>query len=345
METKKPLVQSRLDFWLIPNKLQDVIKDTGIKPAISTDHSLIYLNMQTNCIDNSLGPSYWKFNSSLCEDVNYSSSLRNIAPTWFLEYESISDDRIRWELIKFEIRKFAQNYCKQKAKDNRARLKNIENTVNELEIKLGEDPSVENKDAWINAKNNLEAEYDHITQGIMIRTRADWVEQGEKSNKYFLGLEKTNKNKSTIRTILTNDNKNTHDQKRILCEIKDYYKLLYDNKDENLNSEESKLFLNENMIPKLSSEDQQTCEGLLTMDECFKTLNTFKNNKSPGNDGLTAEFYKAWWHLFGIYLVNSLNSSYQKGELSNSQNQGIITLILKKIKIKGLLRATALLLY
>ena len=67
-------------------------------------------------------------------------------------------------------------------------------------------------------------------------------------------------------------------------------------------------------------------------------LNTFKNNKAPGNDGLTAEFYKQWWHLFGELLVNNLNASYHCGELTNSQKQGIITLILKKGKDKRMVR-------
>ena len=76
------------------------------------------------------------------------------------------------------------------------------------------------------------------------------------------------------------------------------------------------------------------CDGVLTADECFEVLNTFKKNKSPGNEGLTAEFYISFWHLFGKILVESLNKSYQIGELSNSQKQGVITLILKQGKDK-----------
>ena len=96
-------------------------------------------------------------------------------------------------------------------------------------------------------------------------------------------------------------------------------------------------FFDEDAVPKLSYEQQQLCEGLLSVDECFNVLNTFMNNKAPGNDGLTAEFYKQWWNLFGEYLLNSLNASYASnycGELTNSQKQGIITLILKKGKDK-----------
>ena len=63
-------------------------------------------------------------------------------------------------------------------------------------------------------------------------------------------------------------------------------------------------------------------------------LHTFKNDKAPDNDGLTAKFYKTFWHLFGKDVVGSLNTSFECGELSNSQNQGVITLILKKGKDK-----------
>ena len=52
--------------------------------------------------------------------------------------------------------------------------------------------------------------------------------------------------------------------------------------------------------------------------------------KSPGNDGLTAEFYKTSWNLLGQQLTDSLNYSFEHGELSTSQKQAIIKLIDKK---------------
>ena len=70
-----------------------------------------------------------------------------------------------------------------------------------------------------------------------------------------------------------------------------------------------------------------------------------KKNKTPGNDGLTIEFYVAFWSLIGKPLVDCINYSYKFGELSSSQKQVIITLIEKKkerikekLKIGGLYR-------
>ena len=51
---KNPLIQSRLDLWLVPNSMQDAVKNTGISPA--------HLD---NVQNKTRGPSYWKFNNSL----------------------------------------------------------------------------------------------------------------------------------------------------------------------------------------------------------------------------------------------------------------------------------------
>ena len=84
--------------------------------------------------------------------------------------------------------------------------------------------------------------------------------------------------------------------------------------------------------PKLTDSMRETCEGQLTYSECFKVLSTFSNDKTPGNDGLTVEFYKFFWSEIGTFLVDSLNYAYFHGELSNSQKQAVITLIEKKDK-------------
>ncbi len=67
----------------------------------------------------------------------------------------------------------------------------------------------------------------------------------------------------------------------------------------------------------------------LTLDECEKTLSMFKNNKSPGNDGLTIEFYKAFWKKLGSELKECFNYCYDHGELTVTQRQAIISLIEK----------------
>ena len=61
-------------------------------------------------------------------------------------------------------------------------------------------------------------------------------------------------------------------------------------------------------------------------------------NKSPGSDGLPAEFYKVFWKDIRRHLLNAFNYAYTKGLLSVTQRRGLITLILKKNKPMNLIK-------
>ena len=97
-------------------------------------------------------------------------------------------------------------------------------------------------------------------------------------------------------------------------------------------------YLNSINIPCLTDSDTQSCEGRLTVKECWDALRSMKNNKSPGNDGITKEFLEYFWGKLGTFLVSTLNHSFEKGELAASQKQAIITLIKKKDKDKRLIK-------
>ena len=78
-------------------------------------------------------------------------------------------------------------------------------------------------------------------------------------------------------------------------------------------------------INKINEEEKNKCEGLLTQYECGLSLKNMNDNKSPGSDGITVEFYKIFWNDLKSFLTASLNYSLQMGELTDLQKQGIIT--------------------
>ena len=43
----------------------------------------------------------------------------------------------------------------------------------------------------MNCKDQLEGIYDDIAEGIKVRSKCQWYEEGEKSTNFFLNLEKT----------------------------------------------------------------------------------------------------------------------------------------------------------
>jgi hypothetical protein len=79
-----------------------------------------------------------------------------------------------------------------------------------------------------------------------------------------------------------------------------------------------------------------SCEGPLTHGECWTAISQMANGKSPGRDGLPAEFYKEFFPQFGSWFTNIANAQLAKS-LSSSQRLGIITLLPKKDSDKCLL--------
>ena len=277
---------------------------------------------------------YWKFNASLLDDSDFVWLITENVPVWLEEFTEVDDKRVLWDLIKYRIRQVTIKYSKEKANARREKLKTVEDSLKQCEDECSRDPSPDNVEKLENLKIEYESLYEHLLKGVIIRSRATWYEYGEKSNKYFSNLETHRKSKSCIRKVYTEDGFLTSDPKKIMKEFEGFYSSLYTRDNLKASDEVLNSFLRSQGIPRLSDEDAVVCEGRLTLTECFKSLHSFQNNKSPGNDGLTVEFYTAFWESLGELLVDSLSCSYDRGELSNSQKQAIITLIEKKDKDK-----------
>ena len=181
------------------------------------------------------------------------------------------------------------------------------------------------------AKKELDVIYNHITDGIILRPRARWYEEGEKSTKYFLSLEKSNKVRTHIRRLLRCESSTEEliNPKIIQSEIKLFYSKLYERRTQKTEQEYLN-FLVELNTPKLSVDDQKSCEGKLTVTEFWNALSAVQKNKTPGKDGLAQEFYVCFFKELGKLLVQTLNFSYENSELSTTQKQAVITLIHKK---------------
>ena len=85
-------------------------------------------------------------------------------------------------------------------------------------------------------------------------------------------------------------------------------------------------------IPQISDDSKSKCKEPFHEHELLKALKMMKNGKSPGTDGLIAEFYKFFWTDLKCILLASLNYGLRTGRLSLEQRRGILTLIPKKDK-------------
>ena len=84
------------------------------------------------------------------------------------------------------------------------------------------------------------------------------------------------------------------------------------------------------LLPKLQEEQVLKCEGEITESKLFKSLKSMKNDKSPGNNGLTKEFYETFWEEIKAPFFNLIRKSFLTEEKSISQKQAVIKLIEKR---------------
>ena len=127
------------------------------------------------------------------------------------------------------------------------------------------------------------------------------------------------------------DGKLIEEKKEVLKQIKLFYEKLYTTKGPSqLN------YLDKIELPTLSMEDQQELENTITVAELGRALNKLPNDKTPGTDGLTSNFYKMFWGKLKETYHNVIMEVILDGEFYLTAKYGILSL-LEKIGKDGLL--------
>ena len=121
-------------------------------------------------------------------------------------------------------------------------------------------------------------------------------------------MEKRNHRKKHITSLKKEDGSVQRNAKQILEEEENFFRNIYKSKNISLETDNSKHFFESADLKTLDNEEAERCEGLITItEECADALNKFQNNKTPGSDGLTIEFYRCFWEVLGHFMVDSFN--------------------------------------
>ena len=83
-------------------------------------------------------------------------------------------------------------------------------------------------DEYTKTKSELEKIYDNIAEGIKIRSKCSWYQNGEKCTKFFLNLEKRNASNSTIKKLISDDEE-VNEPKKICSLIETFTKIYSEN--------------------------------------------------------------------------------------------------------------------
>ena len=202
-ESKSLEVRSRIDFFLVSKSVENWVVKTNTKVSNAPDHKAVVLDLKI--LNEKRGPGLWKFNNSLVEDNKYVELIEKNYAAIREKYSDLKDDRLKWELIKMEIRRLTISYSKHKEKQRRIRETELQKRLEVLENKINNCNTDEQLSAEIEEYDNLKIELQRIYEakgkGTIFRSKVRWVEQGEKPTKYFFNLEKRNFNRKVITEI------------------------------------------------------------------------------------------------------------------------------------------------
>jgi hypothetical protein len=81
--------------------------------------------------------------------------------------------------------------------------------------------------------------------------------------------------------------------------------------------------------PVVSAEDSDSILRPITLAELEDAVKACPRGKSPGEDGLTAEFYLAAWHIIGQDFLEVANRMLQQRTVAPSHKKGIMVLLPK----------------
>ena len=186
-------------------------------------------------------------------------------------------------------------------------------------------------------KTDLETKRNSEIKGSILRAKVRWLDSGEKPTKYFLNLENRNYTSKLIPKIILESGEEIFNQEDILGEQKNYYENLYSERI-TTSREEIKIQIDDLQRPKLDQDTSNSLEGHITLDELALALRGMKNEKSPGIDGFSAEFFKFFWRDVGQFMLRSINEGYDSGALSVSLRRGVITCLPKPEKSRFFLK-------
>ena len=274
------------------------------------------------------GKGYWKLNVSVLKEDGYKKNISDLIKHTIAEYADQVDSSMIWELIKVRVKEFSVKYCCKRSNEQNIVIDLLETKINALDKLIKSD----SKDEELilerkQLKDELDSKFADKATGAQIRSKVQFIEEGERSTSYFLGIEKHRQNHNMIKALTKNRITHTEDAD-ILNIAREFYNGLYTSQEPSLSDIDA--YLDQIRLPALTEDRQNLCDHAISLVECEVALGNMKPNKSPGDDGLPMEFYKTFWKDIGDLLVEVYNDCFERKELPLSMRKAVITLIPKK---------------
>ena len=161
------------------------------------------------------------------------------------------------------------------------------------------------------------------------KSKLHWLNVGDKNNKQFHRAVAIREANNSIKEIVCSDGRvlstDTEIKEEAVRHFQDFLQHI-PNDFEGVTVEGLQNLLSF----RCTDLDHQKLTRVISGEEIRRVLFAMPNDKSPGPDGYTSEFYKASWDIVGAEFILAVQSFFAKGFLPKGINSTILALIPKR---------------
>lgn len=315
---------SRIDLFLVPAAIAHTIPPCEYLARTISDHSGLIITIPTTVPPGS--PSRWRFNSYLLNDPEFVEYISNHLEVFFETNQDSASPEMVWESMKAYIRGQIICYTSGKRKIYKSKVEFLEREISALQR---EHVLTQNNDVQQKLRSK-QLEYNtittHKTENAMRRMNQRYYEQSDKAGKLLAWQIRREEARREIHTIKSGPVL-TANPKEINTTFKNFYETLYTSQGNF--PEETKRFLDKYNFQRLSEDAREALERDMTEDELKEAISKISPGKSPGLDGFTIEFFKAFLSKLIKPLLLMYNHAYATGKLPDSLELALITVLPK----------------
>ena len=321
---------SRIDYFLIDQKLLSSIKSCSYESITISDHAPLLLTIYFSGKPST--QKTWRMNPLLLRDDQYTHCL-SCEIELFLDINSTPDMSpcSIWEAIKAYVRGWSISYSSFASKQRKSKLLELSTNILKIDKQYAAspDPKLYGKRLTLQTEFNLLSTNQAVQ--LLQKTKQTYFEFGDKPSK-LLALQLRQQYSlnliSQIRSPESGIISNTYD---INSRFRNFYKELYQSES---SADQSLIdaFLNPLPIPSINQDLKCQLKQPLSLNEVTQAIRSMQSGKSPGPDGFPSDFYKAFTDILAKPMLNMFNHALKAGLLPQSLRQASISLILKKDK-------------
>jgi len=328
--SKSHKTNSRIDRLYCSTGLKESIVNQEFCDLGMSDHFAFKTQFKMSFLNLKFGKSYWKFDANLFRNEFLSNSLDHFISDE-LDYLNSCDDSFfihEWDVFKEIVKLFineirAAETCR--IRREKAALKIDMNVFGKIIKDHPEDLYIQSR--FFESKEKLKS---MTFSEIEFRIRKTHYSE-MLSDRFTVASSKLLQKKSAenriVYKLLNSKSVLLENANEILMEAKLSFEEIF--KAGKVDKKAQEIFFLEPPSSVANDSQRENLSADFSLDEILKAISGFKNNKCPGLDGLSAEFYVKFKDKLAPLLKRLFTISFRNEKLPNSMYSGVISLLYK----------------